>query len=317
MQYPELRGAIFKLEDHPEVKGAIHNFIPEENFDDEFIYTLKKREEAFYEIWKNNHRLIVSAFLTTIDYSIRTGNSCGKSLYFFGKEKNWDLILAHNNKEGFLVNFIESYIYNGHSLEKMLDNYLNAPTSRKIDFFRQWCFYFIKYQEIISNDRGVYAWKDEENGNFDIRRLLSTNTLGGWHINPFILLVAEKVRCIENNIIRRLKEGEVYDYVYSDDTRIYDCNNKSLMLKKDGVEISFDCMENGWRIEPAIIPVNNIFNFEYSDITINSNSVSFYLQPTETMDMIEVAVAFICELYQLDNPLDKNKVVDSYAEVVA
>ncbi len=90
-----------------------------------------------------------------------------------------------------------------------------------------------------------------------------------------------------------------------------DSSDESPLFLKKGVNLH--CKEDGWEVKLT----NNIDLVKFEEVKGKFFIENNYLKPTEKMDMIEVAVAFICELYQLENPLDKNKVVDSYAEVVA
>lgn len=309
-QYPELRDAIFKLEDHPEVKGAIHNFMPEteESFSREFIVNFQSRVKVFNQIWSYDCSLVVRAFISCgEDYHVWIKNSNLGGLWFFGNKENWNIILTQNrSNDKFLVNFLDRFDDGSISrvkLEDIISRYL-VDKGKKGKEKVSWRYYFVKYKKMtcINKDgyKNLYSWY---NG-FRIRDL-SGITLKGWHVNPYARVVWEMLD---------RKEG-IFKGIFSESS--YEA---PLLLSND---IGLYCEEEGkgWRIEIPNLTINKNACFidwliaNMPNIQIEAGKT--WLKPTETMDMIEVAVAFICELYQLENPLDKNKVVDSYAEVIA
>jgi hypothetical protein len=306
-QYPELREAIFKLEDHPEVKGAIHNFMPEieESFSSEFIVIFQKRVKAFNEVWSQNCSRIVRGFLAVSNYSIWAGGSSNLGgLWFFGIKNNWNVILAKNtsneNKD-FLVKYLSECCKNNLSLDDLINNYINS-CDREGEL--EWKYYFIKYSWMTcagGRYKNIFAWKDKYG--FRVQDFSGIRS-SAEHVNPY----ARTVKSIVNKHI--------------DESKTFSSGNEEnpLCLKEDDIKLF--CEENGWRVEITGIPTHNNTCFIDCWLITNLPNIQIeagkaWLKPTEKMDMIEVAVAFICELYQLDNPLDKNKVVDSYAEVVA
>lgn len=328
-QYPALRDVIFKLEDHPEVKGAIHNFMPEieESFSSEFIVTFQKRVKSFDEIWSQNCSLILRALLSLEEYQIWINGSKLHGLWFFGSKNNWNVILAYYidskaeyglKNKNFLVNFLDKYsaidsnLSPMERLDEIIFQYLKEEC-KKNAFSRRWRYYFVKYKNITCEYSNIYSW----GGSFKIRELGGDN-LRSYHVNPYVKTVWDiitnnnRILCVRN---KNNKEVRVFKY----SSYVQYATESPLFLIDD---IELFCEENGWRVEIANIPAHNNTCFIDCWLIVNLPNIQIeagktWLKPTETMDMIEVAVAFICELYQLENPLDKNKVVDSYAEVVA
>lgn len=305
-QYPELRNVIFKLEDHPEVKGAIHNFMPEteESFNSDFVANFQQRAKSFYEIWNKNCSHIVRGFLAVSDYSIWVGGSSNLGgLWFFGIDGNWNVILAkdtNNENKDFLVTYLNAYRKNKYILDDVIKNYINS-CDHKERF--SWRYYFVKYDQMTCAGDGyknIFSWKNEHGFRVqDFSGIRSSKK----HVNPY----ARTVRSIVNKHVN--------------EERTFSSGNEENPLWLDD-DIKLFCEENGWRVEIADISTHNNTCFidcwlitHLPNIQIEAEKA--WIKPTETMDMIEVAVAFICELYQLENPLDKNKVVDSYAEVIA
>ncbi|QTR48274.1 DUF262 domain-containing protein [Thiothrix litoralis] len=306
-QYPELREAIFKLEDHLEVKGAIHNFMPEieESFSSEFIVTFQKRVKAFNEIWSQNCSRIVRGFLVVSNYSTWAGGSSNLGgLWFFGIKNNWNVILAkntNNENKDFLVKYLSECCKNNLSLDDLINNYINS-CDREGEL--EWKYYFIKYSWMTcagGRYKNIFAWKNKYG--FRVQDFSGIRS-SAEHVNPY----ARTVKSIVNKHI--------------DESKTFSSGNEEnpLCLKEDDIKLF--CEENGWRVEITDIPTHNNTCFIDCWLITNLPNIQIeagkaWLKPTEKMDMIEVAVAFICELYQLDNPLDKNKVVDGCAEGVA
>ncbi len=322
MQYPELRGAIFKLEDHLEVKGAIHNFMPEteEIFSSEFVVNFQQRAKSFDEIWSQDCSLILRALLSLEEYQIWINGSKLHGLWFFGSKNNWNVILAYYidskaeyglKNKNFLVNFLDKYsaidsnLSPMERLDEIIFQYLKEEC--KINAFsRKWRYYFVKYKNITCEYSNIYSW----GGSFKIRELGGDN-LRSYHVNPYVKTVWDiitnnnRILCVRN---KNNKEVRVFKY-----SSYVQYATESPLFLIDDIE-SF-CEEKGWRIELPNLTIHKNACFidwlitNMSSIQIEAGKV--WLKPTETMDMIEVAVTFICDLYQLENPLDKNKLVDS------
>jgi hypothetical protein len=177
MQCPELRGAIFKLEDHPEVKGAIHNFMPEteESFSSAFVINFQQRAKAFDEIWSQDCSLIVRSLLSLEEYQIWINGSKLHGLWFFGSKNNWNVILAYyiNSKaeyglknKNFLVSFLDKYSaidYNLSPMERLgevIFKFLKEEY-KKDAFSRKWRYYFVKYENITCEYANIYSWGRE------------------------------------------------------------------------------------------------------------------------------------------------------------
>ncbi|QQZ27320.1 DUF262 domain-containing protein [Thiothrix subterranea] len=317
-----MRKIIFKLEDHRLIKGSTHNFYLED------IKLLEGRVRAFFDIWgaekSNRDREIVESFLGIIDYSVDIWNGHGK---FFGGDGGWRSILTFFKKNNKLVKFLD--VYNEcSSLESIKCKYLLDTTTQK-----DWRYYFVNYSSMTKakDYHLLYAWIPSEKNGFSIRHL-SQYQFNGYHINPYVRTVIniindQKICCIDSSRSktsdRSPLELKKNDFTYKCQVNGYvrgyylatgaGAIGRVVNGNVRGYYLQLFCEDKGWRVNPALSSINQCSQVK----PIEDSNGYFYLKPTETMDMIEVAVAFICELYQLENPLDKNKVVDSYAEVVA
>jgi hypothetical protein len=299
---------VCELEDHNLLKGSTHNFhIEDKN-------SLNNRKETFFKIWNVNSddRNIMEGFLSVIDYSIKIWGGHKKFFgfkeldYKLGVENNagWRSIITFTKKSNDLINFLDEYAQydndedNNSVLNKIKSQYLRNVVAR------DWRYYFVKYKSMTDEYHWVYTpWVlgDGDKTGFSIRHLKG-NDFRGAHINPYV-----------RTVISFINKADICDIEKSRSTRSTSSDFSPLVLKDD---IKLFCEGNGWRVEIENIPAHNNTCFIDCWLIVNLPNIQIeagktWLKPTETMDMIEVAVAFICELYQLDNPLDKNKLVDS------
>jgi hypothetical protein len=216
----------------------------------------------------------------------------------------WRSIITFTKKSNDLINFLDEYAQydndedNNSVLNKIKSQYLRNVVAR------DWRYYFVKYKSMTDEYHWVYTpWVlgDGDKTGFSIRHLKG-NDFRGAHINPYV-----------RTVISFINKADICDIEKSRSTRSTSSDFSPLVLKDD---IKLFCEGNGWRVEIENIPAHNNTCFIDCWLIVNLPNIQIeagktWLKPTETMDMIEVAVAFICELYQLDNPLDKNKLVDS------
>jgi len=177
----DFRELIFKLEDFVYLKGDIHNFLIED------ITIFRQYKESIIDIYTNNNDTqIIQSMLTCGNYRLWRGWAGGSSKYFFGKNKYWEIILTSDKKD-FFHKFVDSYLKNDKSLQKMKDDFLNNYDKK------DWKYYFIKYNKMIetnnwlSKDNNVYAWYDDHS----LEKMGGSN-MNAYHINPYILSLANK-----------------------------------------------------------------------------------------------------------------------------
>lgn len=314
VKYPYLRDIVFKLEDDPHIKGAIHNFMPEDSIE-EIENKIEQRKNIFYEIWSQKCHLIVRSLLSLDAYQVWANNSNLDGLWFFGNEKDWEVILTYyvdgSAKHGlknknFIVNFLQKYHETAeenpfNKLNKIINDYLTDEYSKDANL-RNWRFYFIKYENILCEYSNIYSW----GGNFNIRSLCG-NTLHSYHINPYIKIVWDLVTHWNRGHDRILTTLDVE----GNSIQVIKCSayarfaNRSPLSLVDNVNLF--CEEKGWKIEPAWQPIKQEEKFN-----LVQDDGYFYLKPTKDKDMIEIAVEFISELYQLENlPEQKESEISS------
>lgn len=294
-EYPKIRKVIFELEDDSRIKGAIHNFMPENNLN-EISENLEKRKQAFNETWSNSWSNIVRGFLAVTDYRIYVGGSSNLGgLWSLGNNADWLPILTQyrgDNHNDFLINFLDKY---GNSIEGIIDEYLQTTPEKN------WRYYFVKYQQ-MSCAKGywnAFAWQDGDGFKIqDFEGRYATKS----HINPYARTVIA--------ILKERHKETINKCVDESKTAAAGIQENPLWLK-DGIKLF--CEKSCWKLE--------IDNKEsaYKDmslidcwcITMLPNVYveddKVLLKPTKDKDMIEIAVEFISELYQLENLPEQKK----------
>jgi hypothetical protein len=196
--HPELKEAIFLLEEHTAIQGNTVNF----QFDGA---DTKKKIAAFLAIWssKVSNSLIIRSFLTIGDYSVETHDySFLGSIWYFGSDQNWNRILTATGREERKVvattldRFLAAYQrISGSSpterLQNMVENF--QPVAH------DWRYYFIKYPTLSANSffpLNVFTWKDE-NG-FHINSLGNSGKapLHSYHLNPYEFLIYDHFKAL-------------------------------------------------------------------------------------------------------------------------
>lgn len=287
---PKLKEVIFKLEDHPLLKGMLFNLNFENNRD-----KLKDMAEELYKIWppkKNdnlNNSLIIRAMLTFGDYAIQAGSTNLGNKYFFGKNEKWEVVLTNkenpNVLDKLLLKLVESKGDVETKLNEIIDRWLTDNQNKK-----NWFYYFMKYPEMTENfegfekdrDRNVYAWEND----FEIEKMGGANLIAP-HINPYVYTVIKKLN------------GEKIDI----DNCYANYSDKSKISLKNGIKIY--CMKEGWKIESedlnetkenSLIKKFNLIKCENGYLLRILKESSENKTKEDKTDRIEVAINFIKSL---------------------
>lgn len=264
--HPDSKLLIHRLEDHHLLKGAINNLNIEQNVNKLYSFI-----NAFQEVWdKNSDSLIIRTMLTIDDFAIYIGWSSLGDRYYFGNDNRWNIILTKDsdseNIKEILPRFLESCIECSADLKLVVNNWLNSNPQK------DWRYYFIKYSEMTSTGNNLYVrGKDCD---FEIRNLTKTR-LNGWHINPYVRTVAQR---INNERICNV------DKCFSNTTY------ESPVKYENNVKLF--CEEKGWRV---VLPEGyhltqeliSLFNLESIP-----ESLDYLLKENDNKDRIEVAVEF-------------------------
>lgn len=285
------RKVIFDLEDDPRIKGAIHNFMPENDLN-EISERFEQRKQAFNDIWLGNWSDIVRGLLSINDYSIWVGSSSLGGKYFFGKEgkdDSWISILTKNGNNDFLINFLDKH-NNRYSNEDIRNEYLQNTQEK------YWRYYFVKYPEMTCSEgyRNIFIFNNYIGFKIEDFKTGDRISNSNIHINPYVRTVIAKLKekhgddFIKHNIDKNKTEkgGDRANPLCLKSKMKLHCNRE---FKK---EITLHCEEKGWKIEPALQPIKQEEKFN-----LIQDDGHFYLKPTEDKDMIEIAVEFISGLY--------------------
>lgn len=275
----ELKNSLFSLEEHIYIQGNTSNFQLNSN-------DVTDKISAFHEIWTNgaDDSLIIRAFLTVGDYSVKTHNytSLG-DIWYFGSAGNWNRILTAADKEerekvsDILNSFLLSYILakGSNVAEKLQDLINNYDTDIK-----DWRYYFIKYKSISDKlfDRfNLYSWLDSDG--FDINSLGNSGShpLHSYHLNPYLIAIQQH---FNKNALVQIYWGRFTDISY---LRISD-------------KLNIKCLKEGLKITPI------------NDYIINEDIVTGYnlkeqghdliLAPLDNKDRIEIAIELINQILQ-------------------
>jgi hypothetical protein len=279
IQHHENKQIIQELEDLSVFRGTLTNLVL-----DQGPAILLRHKTAVQEIWSGstNQSLIIRAWLTQGDYSVRTTNTMLGPKYFFGNSDHWYTILANdNNKLNILLpQFLNAYLAINHGdtaqkLQQLITVWLdNQPA-------KDWRYYFIKYSEITDNTKGYFAISTD----FKIR-LLSSNTLKASHINPYVKAVSENAPegCFSD---AQYVNGSWDSPLWFQDTRF------QAFITNSGWRLS---LPEGYVISPELVAKYNLQTDAEGQYTLTE---------AEDSDRVKVMVAFADDSrrYELIGPL--------------
>ncbi len=172
---PAWRPVIFALEDHPLLRGALHNFM----FDD--LATLTKQKDSFFTITWLDQKMTsnIIRWWLSVDHKYHVGG-----VRFFGGYDKWSEILTHyTSKES-----LEKFLKIAHKVN------VSAPTADDMSEDRRekkdWDYYFITYGEMTETwgRDGLYYWTNQ----WQIDRL-NKSTRGSSHYNPYHFTVVNRI----------------------------------------------------------------------------------------------------------------------------
>ena len=262
------KDSIFKLENHRYLKGNLQNFSLLLTADTDLQFVAN----SFYEIWNDFPTEKVSkSLLSFSDYSVFVGNCYFGDLWFFGSKDKWDRIFM-DVKDDFKILLKNYFDYLKHSnlpLEESLSHLILNPTIEE-----EWVLLILKYKNLLTSTKGIYSFRD--NQYYKIDRIEGTS-LRGLHINVFI-------HELVNNINLKVK---LRDNGWAQDTE-----ESKILLRHSAIMIPNN---TGWKIDSKSVNIEKIlegFNFKKE---VDKNI--YYLEPTESEDLIEVGISFLNKYY--------------------
>jgi len=298
---------IHRLEDHILVKGIIHNFNIENNLD-----KLEVLNNSLYAIWdhssyskitpesKTEDSLIVRAMLTIGDYKLKIHKCALGFTYLLGNNTGWHTILTKINEteseSEIIKNVLPKFLIlfdqiEGTSKDEKLKGIIGQWL--KNENKKDWRYYFIKYDD-MTPVVNYYAWK---NG-FEIRDLgyTTSNPLAGYHINPYVRTVANKLT------------SKICDPKYSHskgkaESALLLWNKKSQYTNEKEKFIALFCKEEGWEIDTMnkdkyAISEKTKLEFNLKEI-ISGSGKKLLLKENDKFDRIKIAEEFAIK-YELE-----------------
>lgn len=271
----ENRKSLFALEDQSFLCGYLRNFDLENNADRINEYAM-----VVPEIFScKNTSLVIRAMIASDFEGIYIRKCALGYNYYFGTD--WETVLTYTGKDeklnDSLVKFLNHYISRKENsvetkLQGIIDDWLKKNATN-----RTWKYYFIEYENFTNRSSNYYCWKYENDITFQIQILRSetSNPLLAYHINSFICTVCEK---LDNPKI--CEQWDCYAR-YSDEAPLYLKSGKYL-----------NCRDDGWKIND----LSGIAKDILKKYNIDENEK--LLKPNESMDMIEISVAFLKDLYK-------------------
>ena len=252
--HPEDAEAMFKLEDHPLMYGAIRA-VGVENV---------KYVERFYSLFTCDRALVDRALLTMGDYSMRV-----RDRYQFGSRKvdtTWRLIFR--NKQGqigptrdALVSLLEKEeVFDDNKLQSIVDQYL--ATQGQYD----WRRYLIKYETMHLQRYGMYRWKNGgEKNSYEILAMWTEKNITGRNWNVFLKALYEKIKAQKPDISISLGEfayahdGDKIELTFANKLLGFDESAIKLYERVPGVDGAEDAFNE---LETIEIPQQNSIDTE-------------------------------------------------------
>lgn len=269
----DVKASVFALEEFHYLGGLIHQLKPQEN-----ISKLNKYSSAIREIWNTKNDTLIIQSLISCGFGGFSTKECRMGeMWYFGKEKNWSIILTCDE------------VAISDSLIRLLDRYLekveHSPESRLNaiiqDWFkdnlndRSWKYYFMKYSEFTSC-LNYYAWYND----YELRMLgsESVNPLLAYHINPFVFTVCNIINNTEICDVNKCYQQ------YTGNSPLYLENGITLTLTQDA-----------WVIDNKEISISNtiIEHFSFKEV-----EGRYLLMDNDSKDRIEIAIDFINDIYK-------------------
>lgn len=221
----QLKETIYKLEDHPLLRGSIGVFLVDNTIDELGKFFLKEFHQGcnYFEISK--------AMLVFGLYPQKYGR--GKMRFGNKTISSWrEILIESENRAGF------------DNTKEILQNYLNFkisnPSITNVDIVRNYLinpdtpkdfrYYYIKYDSFILWDKyqteGFYMWKNYSVEPYDCTMLFRKDMKGrSW--SPFLLEISKRLNeCIINNYDSKLQ---------------YTKDNMILIISNTNVGFKFTC----------------------------------------------------------------------------
>lgn len=241
-RFPHLERVVFRLEDHPVVRGCLNAFELDEHH-------LEKRVRLFYDLFSDRacFPALTGALLAMGDYSRRLTLRS----WLFGSGTNlapWRELLTGarrlelSSTRSVLTQLLDALTDSDQNIQIALSDIqtqwlLREPVERGLD----WRWYFVRYPAMREGGSGIYVGLHGVLGYFVC--MLNKKQMNSWYRDPFISAIHN-----ESGV------GSAADEPWFTG---YETEPRRLRLKESGIQIQ--CVEDGFVLLPPAHGLNASF----------------------------------------------------------
>jgi hypothetical protein len=277
---------LFRMEDDSRLQGSVWTLIRE---------IAPQEIPAYFDAFRSlmdldDQVLVLRALLTQQDAGeyLFCGEDYGWSAigmrWYYGHSDRWLGILAHPQKQDSdlhraLRRLLEKVIAgcrNGKQTEEILNEIVGVWLAENHDF-NDWRYYFVRYHSILDSSTNLFAWRDDNDNDFEVRTMSSFHARGR-HINTY------------GRSLEKLIGDE--DIVWHHESRTSGNEQGPVVLKYN---TQLYCEKDGWRIVDPSKKARAITDPKVEPFP--GRRGQFLLRHTEKEDRIEIAVRFIHKLF--------------------
>jgi len=283
---------VFRVEDDPRFHGSIQVLT-----DDPGPYGLDELYSTFELLMRVPNQAVVFQALLTLKrtpedaddpylfYGIHYERSSIGERWYFGHSRRWlgflTFVALRNSEVGPAMRRLLAELISRRAdtlkkvvniLQQLCKGWLKDNTD-----FNDWRYYFIRYPEFLNSSNNLFAWKDENDNDFELRSMSSFNARGR-HVNAY-------ARALEKLI-------DLPSIIMHEETRTWGRETSPLVLKGN---IHLYCEKAGWRV---VAPPRKVTTRTYAALEAHpSEKKQFLLRHTDTDDRIQIARNFIRSLF--------------------
>ncbi len=190
-QHPELERSVFRLEDHPLLRGSLASFELDAT-------TFNARAEAFDSVFSDvgNWPLVTGALLATGEYQ-RNHPKSGAFQFGSGSKKHegvWRDLLTGTGRANLgstravLAKLLDHVANSDEPMDTCLVNVSNAWLAAKTESKTlDWRYYFVKYDCMRQGESGIYYGAEGKLGYSVV--MLRRTRLNSWYRDPYLLAI--------------------------------------------------------------------------------------------------------------------------------
>ena len=237
---PKIRQSLFRLEDHPLLRGCLAAFELDEN-------TFEQRAKAFHRLFASDTHLpsLTGALLAMGDYS----RHLNQRRFLLGSGVSlaqWRDLLADAGRaqltrtRNVLARLLDALAQSQDTVISCLDSITHDWLNSTVDGEGlEWRWYFVKYAAMREGRSGIYVGSNGELG--CSLCMLDKTQMNSWYRDPYLSAIH--------------RESGVGDAVESPWFTGHETQPRWMRLKISGTEIQ--CLEDGFVLRPPLAPEHN------------------------------------------------------------